>query len=199
MTATDVDVVSSGTSFTIRAGSASRRVRTRLLGRHAVGHVLAGVAVASSLGRSLDHIAAGVESLEPVEHRLQLIQGRGGVTVIDDAYNSNPDGAAVALEVLRSMPGNKKVVVTPGMIELGPLGPEENERLGERAAAVADVLIAVAKTNRESILAGAGRAATGCEVIAVDSLAEAQEKLAARLQPGAVVLFENDLPDHYEG
>jgi UDP-N-acetylmuramoyl-tripeptide--D-alanyl-D-alanine ligase len=132
-----------------------------------------------------------------VEHRLQLIEGTGGVTVIDDAFNSNPDGAAAALAVLEQMPGGRKVVVTPGIIELGEMQAEANRVFGRRAAAVADVVIVVARLNRDAILDGAdgGRA----EIVAVDSLDDATARLTTLLRPGDVVLFENDLPDQYEG
>jgi UDP-N-acetylmuramoyl-tripeptide--D-alanyl-D-alanine ligase len=132
-----------------------------------------------------------------VEHRLQIIRGAGGVTVIDDAFNSNPDGAAAALEVVEAMPATPKIVVTPGIIELGELQAEANEQFGEHAGRVADTLIVVAKVNRASLVAGAERSGRA-EVVTVDTLAEAQEVMKGLLRPGAVVLFENDLPDHYE-
>ncbi|HET7482039.1 MAG TPA: cyanophycin synthetase, partial [Actinomycetota bacterium] len=129
--------------------------------------------------------------------RLQLIDGAGGITVIDDAFNSNPEGAAAALEVLEGMPAKKRVVVTPGIIELGELQVEANRRFGEHAARVADALIVVARVNRDAIVAGAsgGRA----EVVTVDTLDEATRRLPSLIGPGDVVLFENDLPDQYEG
>jgi UDP-N-acetylmuramoyl-tripeptide--D-alanyl-D-alanine ligase len=180
-----------------RLGGGEVTVTTSLLGRHAIGHILAGFAVGSGVGRSLDEMAAAAEALEPVEHRLQLIQGTGGITVIDDAFNSNPDGAAAALEVLDAMPGGKKIVVTPGIIELGELQPDANRRFGSHAGEVADGLIVVARVNREAIVAGAqGKKA---QVITVDSLDEATAKLPQLIGPGDVVLFENDLPDQYEG
>ena len=198
VTATDVATTTEGTELKIveRSTGESRAARTRLLGRHAIGHLLAGVAVARSLGRSLSELAAAISELQPVEHRLQIIAGTGGITVIDDAYNSNPEGAAAALEVLESMPARRRVVVTPGMVELGDLQVEYNRELGERAAAVADTLIVVAGLNRRAITAGAdgGRA----EVLTVDSLEEASARLRDLLAPGDVVLFENDLPDQYE-
>jgi len=200
VTARDVTIVERGTAFTVadtRTGG-ELPVRTRLLGKHAVGHVLAATAVALAAGRRLEDLAASIAAMEPVEHRLQLIAGAGGVTVIDDAYNSNPEGAAEALEVLRRLPGNKKVVVTPGMVELGEQQWAANEELGRRAAEAADVLIPVAKLNREALVAGAEGAATDCRVIPVDSLAAATEVLQGLLAPGDVVLFENDLPDQYE-
>jgi UDP-N-acetylmuramoyl-tripeptide--D-alanyl-D-alanine ligase len=116
--------------------------------------------------------------------------------VIDDAFNSNPQGAAAALEVLDAMPASKRVVVTPGIIELGPLQVEANERFGEAASEVADVVIVVSKVNRDALTTGAKKGPA--DVIVVDTLAEATEKLQGLLDAGAVVLFENDLPDHYE-
>ena len=198
VTALNPQTTAEGTAFTLKVGEEMLDVKTRLLGRHALGHVLAAVAVATSSGRRLNELKQAIANLEPVEHRLQIIKGTGGVTVIDDAFNSNPEGAAAALDVLAAMPGNKKVVVTPGIIELGELQREANEAFGRHAAKVADNLIVVARTNRDAIAAGASSNG-GAEVITVDSLAEAQEHLQAILRPGDVVLFENDLPDQYEG
>ena len=173
-------------------------MHTRLLGSYALGHVLAGVAVANWLaGRDLDELKEPIEALTPVEHRLQLIEGSGGVTVIDDAYNSNPQGADAALDVLSSMPAKRRVVVTPGMIELGERQFDENLAFRPRAGTVADVLVVVARANREAITSGAREARA--EVVTVDSLAQATERLGTILREGDVVLFENDLPDHYEG
>jgi UDP-N-acetylmuramoyl-tripeptide--D-alanyl-D-alanine ligase len=146
----------------------------------------------------LPELGEQIAGLDPVEHRLQLMDGGGGVTIIDDAYNSNPAGAAAALEVLESMPGRRKVVVSPGIIELGDIQFEANEVFGHDAARVADVLIVVARLNRAAITAGAARADGAVDVITVDSLAEATDRLAGLLAPGDVVLFENDLPDQYE-
>ena len=198
ITARDVATTTGGTALTIVERSSGEHLvaQTRLLGRHAIGHLLAGVAVARSLGRPLGELGGWIADLQPVEHRLQIIEGTGGITVIDDAYNSNPDGAAAALEVLESMPARRRVVVTPGMIELGDLQVDYNRRLGERAAAVADTLIVVARVNRRAIVAGAGGGRA--EVVTVDSLEQASARLRDLLAPGDVVLFENDLPDQYE-
>ncbi|HEX2056786.1 MAG TPA: UDP-N-acetylmuramoyl-tripeptide--D-alanyl-D-alanine ligase [Actinomycetota bacterium] len=199
VTATDVEVTRGGTGLTIvdRRSGASLRATTRLLGRHSIGHVLAGVAVALETGRDLASLGEAIAALAPVEHRLQLIDAPGGVTVIDDAFNSNPDGAAAALEVLGSMPARQRIVVTPGIVELGELQRPANEELGRAAAEVADVLIVVARLNREAILAGA--ASGSARVVTVGSLDEATKELAKVVASGDVVLFENDLPDQYEG
>jgi UDP-N-acetylmuramoyl-tripeptide--D-alanyl-D-alanine ligase len=160
--------------------------------------------VARVEGIPLAELGPRIQSLQPVEHRLQLIKGAGGVTVIDDAFNSNPAGASAALEVLadfdRSEAG-RIVVVTPGIVELGELQAEANERFGEHAARVADHLIVVGRLNRDAIVRGAKGLPEGsrkAEVIVVDSLDGATERLKTLLGPGDVVLFENDLPDQYE-
>ena len=200
VTARDIEVTAAGTELTISDGRTgdSLRASMRLLGQHSIGHVLAGVAVAIERGRSLAELGPAIAALEPVEHRLQLIESPGGVTVIDDAYNSNPEGAAAALEVLAAMPGRRKVVVTPGIVELGPLQESANEEFGRHAARVADEVIFVARLNRDALVRGA-EAEGSATVTVVDSLDRATERLAQILRSGDAVLFENDLPDQLEG
>jgi len=199
LTARDIEITPEGTSFTIvdTRTNDMAQVQTSLLGRHSIGNLLGAAAVALEAGRSLTELVGPIRRLTAVEHRLQIIKGAGGVTVIDDAFNSNPDGAAAALEVVDAMTASPKIVVTPGMIELGPLQAEANERLGEHAGRVADTLIVVARVNRDALVAGATRGRA--QVITVDTLADAQEAMKPFMTPGAVVLFENDLPDQYEG
>jgi UDP-N-acetylmuramoyl-tripeptide--D-alanyl-D-alanine ligase len=199
VTATEHSYSPAGTKLTIKDREGGElRVQTRLLGAHAVGHVLAGVAVACELGVPLADLGPRITALEPVEHRLQLIAGAGGVTVIDDAFNSNPDGAAAALDVLDQIEAPRKVVVTPGIIELGELQATANERFGAHAGRVADVLIVVGKANRDALVRGASGASAKAEVVVVDRLDDATERLKTILRPGDVVLFENDLPDQLE-
>ena len=202
VTARDHSFSPSGTEATIvDAGGGELQISTQLLGEHAIRHILAAVAVARSQGIPLAELGPRIATLEPVEHRLQLIPGAGGVTVIDDAYNSNPAGAAAALEVLADFDeseANRIVVVTPGIVELGELQAEENETFGRHAAAIADYLIVVGRVNRAAIVAGASGPTAKADVITTDTLDEATEHLKTLLRPGDVVLFENDLPDQYE-
>jgi UDP-N-acetylmuramoyl-tripeptide--D-alanyl-D-alanine ligase len=200
LTASDIEITPDGTSFTIvdARSNDTARTQTSLLGRHSIANLLGAVAVALEVGRSLPELVGPIRRLEAVEHRLQIIKGAGGVTVIDDAFNSNPDGAAAALEVVDAMNASPKIIVTPGMIELGPLQPEANERFGEHAGRVADTVIVVARVNRDALVAGVHRGGRA-EVVTVDTLADAQEAMKRFVTPGAVVLFENDLPDQYEG
>ena len=187
-------------SFTLQDNDgATQPVTVALLGLTNVSNVLAAAAVARLCGLSLAEIASAARDIEPVPHRLQPIDGAGGVLVIDDAYNSNPVGAAAALDVLAAVPGRRKVLVTPGMVELGERHAVEHEALGRRAAAVCDTVVLVGPARTAPILAGLRAAAFPAEhVIVVASLAEATARLSTLLGPGDVVLFENDLPDTYD-
>ena len=177
-------------------------MRTRLLGRHNVSNILAATSVALACGMELEEIRDAVAKVEPVPHRLQLSAGAGGVTIIDDSFNANPVGAKAALEVLddfgRAPNGGKKVLVTPGMVELGEQEYEENRRFGERAAQVCDRVILVGRNRTAPILEGLKTANYPKERVSIAAnLAEVKDYLAKLLKPGDVVLFENDLPDNY--
>jgi UDP-N-acetylmuramoyl-tripeptide--D-alanyl-D-alanine ligase len=128
-------------------------------------------------------------------HRQTVSVGESGLTIIDDTFNSNPAGARRALEVLAAAGPGAKAVVTPGMVELGPLQDEENAAFAAMAAEAADHLIIVGGTNRASLLRGSAN--HRASVTVVGSRDQAVAWARANLVPGDVVLYENDLPDHY--
>ncbi|MDD3242972.1 MAG: UDP-N-acetylmuramoyl-tripeptide--D-alanyl-D-alanine ligase [Eubacteriales bacterium] len=170
---------------------------TRLLGKHNVMNIAGCAALAYRLGLTMEQIATGIAKAEPVEHRLQLLPTGNGVAVIDDAFNSNPAGTRAALEVLSTFPG-RKIVVTPGLVELGEKEEEENRAFGEAMAKVADLAILVAGNGpaiREGLLAGGF---DKDNIILTGKLSEASAALGTLTRAGDAVLFENDLPDHYE-
>lgn len=172
--------------------------KTSLLGRHNVSNLLAAICVALYLGLSVQEIQAGLRNIKPVPHRLQLLDTSNGVTVIDDAFNSNPEGARRALEVVEELEGGKKIIVTPGMVELGDIEREENKRLGQAIARCCDYAIIVGKRRAQPLLEGLREEnfpEDGIKVVA--SLDEATKILAEIVRAGDVVLFENDLPDNY--
>jgi UDP-N-acetylmuramoyl-tripeptide--D-alanyl-D-alanine ligase len=186
----------------LRAGAETMRaaVKARLLGKHNVANLLAAALVGSELGLAPDQIARALGQVAPPEHRLSTIVNRAaGIIVIDDAYNSNPAGAQAALEVLATHPGQRRVLVTPGMVELGDRQDAENERFGAAAAEVCDVVVLVGEEQTAPVrrgLEGAGFAADSVRVVA-DS-GGAQQLLAESSRAGDVILFENDLPDLYQ-
>ncbi len=173
-------------------------MQSRLLGQHNVNNLLAGIAVALELGLDLSLIQCTVPEIEPPEHRLQLLPATGGATIIDDAYNANPVGVKAALDVLAAFPARRRVLVTPGMVELGSIEAEENRRFGEHAAGVCDYVILVGPRRTAPIAAGLRTAGFPTErAIVVRGLAEATDALRSVVTTGDVVLFCNDLPDQY--
>ena len=199
VSARDIEVSSGGSRFLlVLPDGLSAPCQTRLLGRHNIANILGGCAVAHCLGLTAEEIARGIGKIEPVEHRLQLIDSGNGVIVIDDAFNANPSGVRAAMEVLGSFPG-RKIVVTPGMVELGEDEAMHNESFGRLMAEVADVAILVGIKRTEPIAKGLREAgfAQG-NIIVTARLEEATAQLAKLTRAGDVVLFENDLPDQYE-
>jgi UDP-N-acetylmuramoyl-tripeptide--D-alanyl-D-alanine ligase len=174
-------------------------VSAQLLGRHNVYNMLAAAAVGEALCVPSQTIASALSTVKPPQHRLSPIRNdAAGVIVIDDAYNSNPDGAAAALEVLSQHEASRRLLVTPGMVELGDLEHELNRQFGEQAAAVCDVVVLVGAKRTKPILEGllsGGIAEQDVHVVA--DLDEATSLLGQIRRYGDVILFENDLPDTY--
>ena len=204
ISAAAIEMAEGTTRFTLRHRTAGgvvdeATVRTRLLGRHNVANLLAAAAVGVSMDLPLDAIARALARVSPPAHRLAPILNRqAGIVVIDDAYNSNPVGAAAALEVLASHEAARRVLVTPGMVELGEREQEENQAFGSRAAEVCDLVVLVGEERARPILAGLQAASfPESQIHVVANTAAAQELLARTTRRGDVVLFENDLPDLY--
>jgi UDP-N-acetylmuramoyl-tripeptide--D-alanyl-D-alanine ligase len=155
--------------------------------------VAVGIGVAA--GIPLDGLGSAFDGAVTPDHRQTVARGPGGFWVVDDTFNSNPAGAAAALEKLEAAGIGRKVVVTPGMVELGHEQADANEAFGEAAATVADDLIIVRRTNRAALRRG-GMRGTANVRFARDR-DEAIEWVRATLVSGDAVLYENDLPDHY--
>jgi UDP-N-acetylmuramoyl-tripeptide--D-alanyl-D-alanine ligase len=189
-----------GLSFTLVERYGARvTVKTRLIGLHNVSNILAAATVARAADVSLREIAGAIGRLQPVPHRLEIHTGADGVTIIDDAYNSNPVGASNALEALGAFETGRKILVTPGMVELGAEQDASNEALGAKAAGICDFVILVGTRQTAAIrrgLDGSGFAAD--RITSVRNLNEGLEALKGIVRAGDVVLFENDLPDLYD-
>lgn len=184
-----------GTSFTLTLGGDARMVKTKLLGAHSAYNIGLCASIAFEMGLTLDEIAEVIPSLGFVEHRLQLIESNG-VNILDDGYNSNVVGAKAAIEVLRSLSG-KKIVVTPGLVELGVLEEEENEALGAQLVGL-DYVILVGETLVTAVKNGyIGNGGDSAKLKIVPTLAAAQDVLKDVISKGDSVLFLNDLPDIY--
>ena len=191
----DAAVCEDGCVFTLSVGEESVECATRLLGEHNILDIALAAAMAYCLGVPLRDIARAVAGLEPVEHRLQLVHGNG-VKIIDDTFNCNPDGARCALDVLSLFAG-RKVVVTPGMVELGGAEDEENYLLGRRIAEVCDVAVLIGEKRTAPIRRGLKEGGYAGETHIFRTLSEAESKFPELLHLGDILLLLNDLPDNY--
>jgi UDP-N-acetylmuramoyl-tripeptide--D-alanyl-D-alanine ligase len=197
--ATDAKSSSKGTSFVFHSKSGdSFPVTTKLLGAHNVLNLVGAMAVADYLGVGKAELASQAKKIEGVPHRLELVPGHG-CTIIDDAYNSNPQGAKSALETLAGFDGFK-ILVTPGMVELGNAQDECNRVFGEQAADACDFAILVGEAQTRSILKGLeSKNFSPDKIYVAQSLNDALDKAYSLDAKGKekVILLENDLPDNY--
>ena len=191
----DLQLSTDGSSFTLKLKEESMQVHTALLGRAAAQDVALAAALAYMLGMSTEEIARGIEKIKPVPHRLEKSEANG-VTILDDSYNCNEEGARCAVEVLKLFGGNRWIV-TPGIVELGILEAEKNDSLGaslvglDRVVLVGETLVQVVK--KGYLNAGGDKD----KVSVVPTLKDAQALLQKELKEGDTVLFLNDLPDIY--
>jgi UDP-N-acetylmuramoyl-tripeptide--D-alanyl-D-alanine ligase len=177
---------------------ASQMFRTKILGQHNVINILLATAVAVHEGMSLRDVAARVSLLQPPESRLAHQTTPEGITIINDAYSANPEGIVSALRVLAMHRTGKRLLITPGMVELGDLMERENRKLGEIAAGSATDVILVGEKQAQPIRAGLQGAGFPAEhVQVVETLSQAVDWYQRHLRRGDTVLFLNDLPDIY--
>ena len=197
--ATDISYDEHGTSFVIHYKGERFPGRTPLLGRPALSNALGAFTMACALGAQPEFTVACMGNLPPVDNRLVLDKG-SRVSYLRDAYNSNPTGFEAALDVLKNLPAQRRILITPGMIELGDMQHEENKRLATMASSVCDRIYVVGTTNRDAILAGLTEANfPRTKTIIADTRDEAFNTLAEQSAEGDLVLIENDLGDLHEG
>lgn len=187
-----------GTTFDLCLDGTTFTVSTRLLGLHSVSDILAAAALSHILGVSDSDIKFAIGSLKPTEHRLELKSYINGSLLIDDAYNSNPEGCLEAVRVLGSFDGKRKVIITPGLIELGSREYDCNYALGLEAAKHCDVIILVGQNRSKPMRDAIDTTDFDKDnVYVVSSFKEAMEIYTPMANKDSVVLLENDLPDNY--
>lgn len=198
--AVEIDYSPEGTDFKVECPDGTLiPFHTVLVGECNISNLLGAIIVALRMGMDSESIRRGVGRISQVEHRLSIKRTPGGVTIIDDAFNSNPDGSKMALEVLGRFKSGKRICVTPGMVELGDRRFELNRALGEHVGRHSDIAIIVNEYNRDALSEGV--LSTGFDkknMYLVASFEEAQRVLSGILASGDTVLYENDLPDTFK-
>ncbi len=199
--AVDIKCNNKGTNFKVIFANDKNKYefQTKLLGKHNVYNILAAIALGHEFGISIEELQQAVRCVKAVEHRLEL-KKLGNFYQIDDAYNSNPVGAKGAVEVLGMMPGIK-VVVTPGMIELGKKEDEYNKAFGEQIAEHTDYAVLIGEKHTKPIYEGLiNKGFDKDNIIVYNDVKEAYKyinSLCAKSKKDVYALFENDLPDTY--
>ena len=195
--ASNITLSEKGTDFDVTYNGVTTHFSTKLLGTHNVQNLAGCIAVAIDMGASLSDLVLAVKRLESVPHRLEMIDG-GSITIIDDAFNANPSGTKAALEVLGSFDGTR-IIVTPGMIELGEKQAELNYEFGVNCTKVCDYIFLVGGRIADDVFEGANSTDFNKEkLLRFDKVEEAVE-YARMLESDKkkFVLLENDLPDNY--
>ncbi len=196
--ATDIIVSSKGTEFTLNLdGEEPVKCHTVLLGKHSISNICLASAMAKKIGMTADEIALGINRIKSVGHRLELMPNNKNIVIIDDSYNANVDGVKAAMEVLDTFSG-RKIVLTPGLVELGKMEDVYNLEMGKLLASHVDKVIITGKQNAVMLINGLIDGGMEREnIIFAKNLKKGNEALNEILQEGDVVLFENDLPDNY--
>ena len=195
----DIKYGPEGTTFMMRCPDGSSiQFETKLVGECNVSNLVAAIIVALKLEVPVEKIRYAVRHIEQVEHRLSMARTASGITIIDDAFNSNPSGSKMAVDVLSQFPG-KRIIVTPGMVELGSRQYDLNKEFGRYLGDHVDIAVIVGEYNREAIVEGIKESKMAEENIhIVDTFPEAQNLLAGLMAAGDAVLYENDLPDSFK-
>lgn len=180
----DVEFKELGEKFTFK---------TKLLGYNNVYNILSGIALGYSLGIDIKKLQSSVENIRPIEHRLELKKYKH-INIIDDAYNSNPVGSKMAVDVLNLMPG-KKIIVTPGMIELGSEQYNKNFEFGKHIATVCDVVILIGQKQTKPIHDGLIDSKFNEKNIVIFNDVKEAFSYVEKYDSDTYVLLENDLPD----
>ncbi|MBQ6613230.1 MAG: UDP-N-acetylmuramoyl-tripeptide--D-alanyl-D-alanine ligase [Alistipes sp.] len=199
--AVNIQYLPNETKFDVNhEGELSEGFATHILGRGNILNILGALAIAERLGLKVDAERRAVRQIEQIEHRLSM-RRNGGITILDDAYNSNPTGAKMALEVLSGfVTTGKRYVVTPGFVEMGSKQYDNNKLFGEDIAiARPDRVFVVNEVNRKAITEGLAKGGyPEAQISCVASFNEAMSELQPQLKAGDVVLYENDLPDSFK-
>lgn len=197
--ATDIKTSNKGTTFNVifKGDKKKYEFTTRLLGYNNIYNILASLALSKEFGLSVDQMKKAVLGARSVEHRLEL-RPAGNITYIDDSYNSNPVGSKMALEVLKDMPG-LRIVMTPGMVELGDKSYELNKKFGTYMKDCADIVILVGEKITKPIKDGLKEVKFDDKNIYVVKSTKEAFNLVKSLSNGkeSYCLIENDLPDIY--
>ncbi len=193
----NLDVNIGGISFTLRKDKQTLNLTSRLLGRHQVGPLVAAAIIGSEVGMDSQMIERGVAKTLPYEHRMQPYM-LGGAWIIDDTYNGNIEGVKAGLELLDELPAERKIYVTPGLVDQGKVTEQIHNEIGK--------LIGMTGPDRVVLMDNsvAGYIYAGLSEIGYEGDVQVEEdplafytNLDQFVAAGDLVLLQNDWTDNY--
>lgn len=194
--AIDIEYSPKGSKFKVLTKDNTYQFETKLLGKLNILNILSGIALSRELNVEWDDIIKAVKTIPYIEHRLEL-KKINGFRFIDNAFNSNPVGAKMSLDVMKMMP-NKRIIVTPGMIDLGSKQYELNKEFGSCMKDSIDIAILVGEKQTMPIKEGlleSGFIEDNIHV--VKTVKEGFALVYSLASKEDTILLENDLPDAY--
>ncbi|WP_423363826.1 UDP-N-acetylmuramoyl-tripeptide--D-alanyl-D-alanine ligase [Mycoplasma sp. P36-A1] len=185
-----------GTSFDVAINNEDIHFETRLLGRHNIYNILAAIAIGIHFDIAVKELIIAIKQLNYIPNRLE-VKKQKDFTIIDNAFNSNPVSSKMSLDVLEMMPG-QRIVITPGMIDLGDKQEYYNKSFGEYFKSKADIVILVGRKQTKPIYDGLEETGFNMKnVYVVNKIYDAFNVMNKVRKPGSYVLLENDLPDAF--
>lgn len=195
----NIKIEESGSNFCVHTPQGEiTNIKTKLLGEHSILNIVGAIAVAQHFGLNADEIKAGIRFLKPVPHRLELKRNPNGLLIIDDAYNSNIKGAKMAVKTLGRFENKTRILVTPGIVDLGEYAEKYNMEFAEEATKYCDYIIFVGEKQAQVLNQGIAHTNySPTQVYVAKNIQDAFKKLGEFDASNTVALLENDLPDNY--
>jgi len=170
-----------------------------LFGLHHGHNAALAFAMGLKLGLNSGAMIKALKTLPQIDHRLEVKKQPDGSRLIDDAYNSNPLGFRSALDfMVTTSTDGKKILITPGMVELGVAHDEVHAKIGQYAGEVVDACVVVAPSRIPTFVKGFQQTGGAKTLVQVETFDEANKWLSENRSEGDLILLENDLPDIYE-
>ncbi len=187
-----------GTRFIFKSGGNRVVANSKILGLHQIGPLSCVIHLALNLGMKVEDIEMGIRETKAFEHRLEPKEIDGGVTVIDDSYNGNPDGVYAAIRFLNGISGKRRFYITPGLVEMGTEHQSVHKEIG-RALALSDIEKVVLVRNSATAFIDQGLRENGYkgDVIWFDSAQECFTRLPRQTISNDLLLYQNDWTDNY--
>lgn len=193
----DIVVELSGTSFTLTKDKHSLKLRSGLVGQHQVGFLAFVAAFALDLGLTQHQVQTGIAKTKPFEHRMQPYS-IGGAWVVDDTYNGNLEGIRAGTQLLRDLKADRKMYVTPGLVDQGDEADRVHKQVGKLiAAAKPNIVVLMQNSATSSIKAGLDEAKFKGELRLEQNPLEFYSNLAHFVAKGDLVVMQNDWTDNY--